>query len=107
MKTKEHYIEEFINYLYGDIPEEDKPLYQPEITQSIADFKSGFNLAEKLFKPKWISVSEQTPPSNIELLVKSPDGIVHLANWRESYNIFTCQNKDESSYDWQYTKIPQ
>lgn len=37
MKTKEHYIEEYINYLYGDIPEEDKPLYQPEITQSIAD----------------------------------------------------------------------
>jgi len=29
MKTKEQYI----NYLYGDIGEEDRPLYQPEITQ--------------------------------------------------------------------------
>lgn len=62
MKTKEHYIEEYINYLYGDIKEEDRPLYQPEITQSRADFKSGFNLAEELFKPKWISV--ETPPDN-------------------------------------------
>lgn len=52
MKTKEHYIEEYINYLYGDIEEEDRPIYQPEITQSRADFKSGFNLAEELFKPK-------------------------------------------------------
>lgn len=43
MKTKEHYIEEYINYLYGDIEEEDRPSYQPEITQSRADFKSGWN----------------------------------------------------------------
>lgn len=70
MKTKEHYTEEFINYLYGDIPEEDRPLYQPEITQSRADFKSGFNLAEELFKPKWISVDEQLPGFNEPILLK-------------------------------------
>lgn len=73
MKTKEHYIEEYINYLYGDIEEEDRPLYQPEITQSRADFKTGFNLAEELFKPKWISVDEQTPEDGRAVLVKTKD----------------------------------
>ena len=62
MKTKEHCIEEYINYLYGDIEEEDRPIYQPEITQSRADFKAGFNLAEELFKPKWIGA--ETPPDD-------------------------------------------
>ena len=70
MKNKEYYIEEYINYLYGGIEEEDRPIYQPEITQSRADFKSGFNLAEELFKPKWISVDEQTPKFNEPTLVK-------------------------------------
>lgn len=69
MKTKEQYIEEYITYLYGAIPEEDKPLYQPEITQSRADFKSGFNLAEELFKPKWISVEKQLPDNDRTVLV--------------------------------------
>lgn len=107
MKNKEQYIEEYINYLYSDIPKEDKFMYQPEITQSRTDFKAGFNLAEELFKPKCISTGEQPPPNNIELLVKAPNGLIHLANWRSSYNIFTCQEKSESSYNWKWMQIPQ
>ncbi len=91
MKTKEQLADEY---------EKDFPGWYDLCTQS---FIAGYEKAE----PKWISVSEQMPPKNIELLVKAPDGLIHLANWRESYNIFTCQNKDESSYDWQYMKIPQ
>ena len=33
------------------------------------------------------------------------EGIIHLASWRESYNIFTCQHKSESSYDWKWKTI--
>lgn len=62
MKTKEQYSEEYIDYLYGDIQEHDRPMYTPEIQQSKRDFKAGFDLAEELFKPKWISV--ETPPDN-------------------------------------------
>lgn len=54
---------------------------------------------------RWKTVSEETPPSNIELLVKSDNGIVHLSSWRESYHIFSCQDKRESSLDWQWKKI--
>jgi len=62
MKDKEHYIEEYINYLYGDIQEHDRPIFAPDIQQSKQDFKAGFNLAEELFKPKWIST--ETPPND-------------------------------------------
>lgn len=70
-------------------------------------YLGGFDLAEELFKPKWISVEEQIPPQNIKLLVKSPEGIMHLTNWREYYNIFSCQAKTESSNNWSWMKIPQ
>lgn len=103
MKNKDKYIEEYINYLYGDIEEKDRPMYAPDIFQSRRDFTAGYEKGQ----PKWISVSEQTPPSNTELLVKAHGGTIHLSNWRESYNIFSCQVKSESSYDWQYMKIPQ
>ena len=53
----------------------------------------------------WKSVSEETPPTSVELLVKSPEGIVHLSSWRESYNIFSCQAKSESSFDWKWKTI--
>ena len=53
----------------------------------------------------WKSVSEETPPTSVELLVKSPEGIVHLSSWRESYNIFSCQVKSESSSDWKWKTI--
>jgi hypothetical protein len=53
----------------------------------------------------WKLVSEETPPSNIELLVQNPNGTVHLAHWRESYDIFTCQVKSENSSDWKWKTI--
>jgi hypothetical protein len=53
----------------------------------------------------FISVSEQEPPHNTELLAKSPTGVVHLCSWRPAYNIFTCQSKSESSWDWSWKLI--
>ncbi len=53
----------------------------------------------------FISVSEQEPPHDIELLAKSPTGTTHLCNWRPAYNIFTCQDKSESSWDWSWKLI--
>lgn len=60
MKTKEYYIEEYINYLYGE--DKDELIYAPDVVHSKNDFKAGFNLAEELFKPKWISA--ETPPDD-------------------------------------------
>jgi hypothetical protein len=54
---------------------------------------------------EWKTVLEETPPSNIELLVQSPRGTNHLASWRESYSIFTCQEKSESSSLWKWKLI--
>lgn len=54
---------------------------------------------------RWIPVSEKEPPSNTEVLAKSPEGSIHLTNWRRAYNIFTCQNKQESSYNWSWKTI--
>ena len=62
MKTKEEYAEGYINYLYRDVLEHDKEIYAPDIQQTKADFKAGFDLAEELFKPKWISA--ETPPDD-------------------------------------------
>jgi hypothetical protein len=53
----------------------------------------------------FISVSEQEPPHYVELLAKSPRGIIHLCSWRPSYNIFTCQAKSERSWDWEWKLI--
>jgi hypothetical protein len=56
-------------------------------------------------KNAWKLVDEEIPPSDVELLVKSPNGIVHLAYWRPLYDIFTCQDKRESSLDWKWKLI--
>ena len=56
-------------------------------------------------KNPWTLVSFNQPPSNVELLVQSPAGVNHLANWREAYSIFTCQDKSESSADWKWRLI--
>jgi hypothetical protein len=53
----------------------------------------------------FISVVRQEPPHNIELLAKSPTGTVHLTSWRPAYNIFTCQAKSESSWNWSWKLI--
>jgi len=65
--------------------------------------KVRLNLKEE--QNSWKSVSEEIPPSHVELLVKSPEGVVHLSSWRESYNIFTCQTKSESSFNWEWKTI--
>ena len=49
----------------------------------------------------------ETPPTGKELLVLSPEGKYYLTSWRDSYHIFTCQNKDESSFDWQWLELPK
>ena len=54
---------------------------------------------------RWKTVDEETPPTSVELLVKSPNGVIYLSNWRESYQIFFCQEKSESSYDWKWKTI--
>jgi hypothetical protein len=54
---------------------------------------------------KWKRVYDEIPPSYIELLVKSPTGVIHLSSWREAYNIFSCQEKSESSLDWEWKII--
>ena len=54
---------------------------------------------------RWKTVYEETPPIHVELLVQSPEGVVHLSSWRESYNIFSCQAKSESSLDWKWKTI--
>ena len=53
----------------------------------------------------FISVGEQEPPHNTELLAKSPTGTVHICSWRPAYNIFTCQSKSESSWNWSWKLI--
>ena len=53
----------------------------------------------------WLHVGEKEPPIDIEVLAKSPDGIIHLTTWRQSYNIFDCQCKSESSDDWLWKYI--
>ena len=54
---------------------------------------------------RWKTVYEETPASGIELLVQSPEGIVHISSWREAYSIFACQAKSESSNDWKWKTI--
>lgn len=57
---------------------------------------------ELLENDGFVYVNEQEPPKDIELLVKSPDGVFHLASWRWAYSIFDCQSKSENSYNWQW-----
>jgi hypothetical protein len=71
------------------------------------DFKDGVFEGAKWQQEqdRWKTVCEETPPIHVELLVKSPEGIVHLSSWRESYNIFSCQAKSESSLNWKWKTI--
>lgn len=94
MKSKEQYV--------GDVQD----MYSAEI-KSVIDFNDGFDVAKKLFEPKWINVGEKAPPKNESVLAKSPEGVIHICNWREAYNIFTVQTKDESSFDWKWMEIPE
>lgn len=53
------------------------------------------------------TVGEKEPPIHKELLVQSPAGENYIASWRKSYQIFTCQNKGEDSYDWKWILIEE
>ena len=53
----------------------------------------------------WVYVNEETPPNDIELLAKAPDGTIHLTSWRYAYDIFCCQCKSESAFDWQWKLV--
>jgi hypothetical protein len=70
-------------------------------------FKNGFDIGAKWQQEqdRWKTVYEETPPIHVVLLVQSPEGIVHLSSWRESYNIFSCQAKSESSLNWKWKTI--
>lgn len=57
------------------------------------------------YTKRWIPVSEQEPPSGVEVLAKSPEGLIHLINWRPAYKIFACQNKEESTYGWSWKTV--
>ena len=72
MKSKEEYTEGYIEYLYRDVLEHDKEIYAPDIQQTKADFKAGFDLAEELFKPKWVSVDIQ-PKDEDTYIIKIKD----------------------------------
>lgn len=69
--------------------------------------KQGFLAGYEASQPKWKYVSEETPPKEVELLAKCPEGIIHICSWREGYRVFTCQCKKEDSSDWQWIQIPQ
>lgn len=66
--------------------------------QCPVSFIEGYKAAQHL--NRWTRVSEQEPPSGVEVLAKSPEGLIHLINWRPAYKIFACQNKEESAYGW-------
>jgi hypothetical protein len=53
----------------------------------------------------WMYVNEETPPNDVELLAKAPDGTIHLTSWRTAYDIFCCQGKHESAFDWQWKLV--
>jgi len=50
-------------------------------------------------------VSEETPPKYVDLLTMDPKGNYHITSWREAHNVFSCQNKFDSSYDWKWRKL--
>ena len=56
---------------------------------------------------KWKCPIIETPPIHEELLVKSPDGVYHIASYRKAYQIFTCQVKSETMHGWKYFVIEE
>lgn len=53
----------------------------------------------------WKYVYELEPPSHCDILSKDPDGHIYLTNYRMAYNIFSCQDKRESSSQWQWKHV--
>jgi hypothetical protein len=77
-----------------------------QLEQSRISLEEAKHLLAELVAPKFVPVHEQTPPEMVELLAKDPDGgTIHLTQWRPGYNIFTCQDKRESSFNWEWKLI--
>lgn len=80
--------------------------YHDEHSHEWDDIKNTIKiLKEQKQNNGFILVSEEEPPQDIELLVKSPSGTIHLSNWRPSYSIFSCQDKSESCSGWSWKLI--
>lgn len=77
--------------------------FEGEATTSLVKTEDLPNLINRQLD--FIFVNEQEPPHQVELLVKSPSGLIHLSSWRPAYGIFSCQGKSESSYDWSWKLI--
>jgi hypothetical protein len=91
---KQETLEEVAKRIYGSEPSKDVEYYA---------FIAGAKWQQE--QDRWKTVYEETPPIHVALLVKSPEGIIHLSSWRESYNIFSCQAKSESSFNWKWKTI--
>ena len=101
-EPKQETLEEASNKIYPNDG------FKDEIYDDIGEvFREKFIEGAKWqqYQDRWKLVSEETPPTSVELLVKSPNGVIYLSNWRESYQIFFCQEKSESSLDWKWKTI--
>lgn len=51
----------------------------------------------------FINVTDEEPKdSSCRLLVKDPEGVLHLTSWRSAYRVFDCQDKWDSTIGWSY-----
>ena len=84
-------VQEFLDYYNDKVGDGQFTVYDcsEELLVAFADYRNRF-----------IPVYEQEPPNGVEVLAKSPLGALYLTSWRPVYNIFTCQGKSESSFDW-------
>ena len=112
LKESEHNVRHpFIPRLEPELEkaaeEEASSFYEKERLQNFSKYKQVFIKGAKLQAEQnsWKLVSEETPPTSVELLVKSPNGIIYLSSWRESYQIFSCQEKSEASLNWKWRTI--
>ena len=78
-----------------------------DLEQGVIDLNTARNLLLGLFgvSGSWLYVNEETPPNDIELLAKAPDGTIYLTSWRPAYDIFCCQCKSESAFNWQWKLV--
>jgi len=93
----DNYARNFDSYDYG------LPLHTTELMTEMRNLVK-LELSKTTIN-SWINVKDQEPPIDREVLVKSPEGVVHLCSWRAAYNIFTVQGKSESSMNWKWKII--
>ena len=63
MRTKEQQLEEYIEHLYGDIQDHDRPMFAPDIHQTKKDFYAGYSAA--IEKIKEYLFNTENRPENI------------------------------------------